>query len=71
MAGGALLLAGLSAGAITCIVVGALVLVPILWFVAIYNGLVRRRLQVRNGWSQIDVQLKRRHDLIPNLVEAC
>lgn len=37
---------------------------------AIYNGLVGRRNQVDNAWSQIDVQLKRRHDLIPNLVEA-
>ncbi len=36
----------------------------------IYNGLVRLRNQVRNSWSQIDVQLKRRHNLIPNLVET-
>jgi LemA protein len=35
-----------------------------------YNGLVRLRKQVENSWSQIDVQLKRRHDLIPNLVET-
>jgi LemA protein len=35
-----------------------------------YNGLVKRRVQVDNAWSQIDVQLKRRHDLIPNLVET-
>jgi LemA protein len=39
-------------------------------FAAMYNSLVRRRNQVDNSWSQIDVQLKRRHDLIPNLVEA-
>jgi LemA protein len=39
-------------------------------FAAIYNGLVGRRNRVDNAWSQIDVQLKRRHDLIPNLVEA-
>ena len=38
--------------------------------IGIYNGLVRMRNQVRNAWSQIDVQLKRRHDLIPNLVET-
>ncbi len=38
--------------------------------IAIYNGLVRLRNQVKNAWSQIDVQLKRRHDLIPNLVET-
>jgi len=41
-----------------------------LWFVGLYNGLVRLRNEVRNAWSQIDVQLKRRHDLIPNLVET-
>jgi LemA protein len=44
--------------------------VLVLWFVAVYNGLVRSRNQVDNAWSQIDVQLKRRHDLIPNLVEV-
>ena len=38
--------------------------------IAAYNGLVRKRNQVENAWSQIDVQLKRRHDLIPNLVET-
>lgn len=42
----------------------------ILYVIGIYNGLVRLRVQVENAWSQIDVQLKRRHDLIPNLVEA-
>ena len=36
--------------------------------VSIYNSLVRLRNQVKNAWSQIDVQLKRRHDLIPNLI---
>lgn len=41
-----------------------------LFVVIIYNSLIRLRLQVKNAWSQIDVQLKRRHDLIPNLVEA-
>ena len=49
--------------------IGALVLIA-LYFVGIYNGLVRARNEARNGWSQIDVQLKRRHDLIPNLVET-
>ena len=40
-------------------------------FVAgLYNGLVRKRVSTENAWSQIDVQLKRRHDLIPNLVET-
>jgi LemA protein len=37
---------------------------------AIYNGLIGKRNKVENAWSQIDVQLKRRHDLIPNLVET-
>jgi LemA protein len=41
-----------------------------LWVMGIYNGLVRLRQAVRNAWSQIDVQLKRRHDLIPNLVNT-
>lgn len=39
-------------------------------FIGIYNGLVGLRNRVKNSWSQIDVQLKRRHDLIPNLVET-
>jgi LemA protein len=39
-------------------------------FIAIYNGLVRLRNQVKNAWAQIDVQLKRRYDLIPNLVDT-
>ncbi len=47
-----------------------LVIVAILFFVSIYNSLVRLRNQVKNAWSQIDVQLKRRHDLIPNLIET-
>ena len=42
----------------------------LLWGVGIYNGLVRLRNEVKNAWAQIDVQLKRRHDLIPNLVET-
>ncbi len=46
------------------------VLIVIIWGVAIYNALVALRNRVKNGWSQIDVQLKRRHDLIPNLVET-
>lgn len=42
----------------------------IFYVIGIYNGLIRLRVQVENAWAQIDVQLKRRHDLIPNLVEA-
>ena len=40
------------------------------WVIMTYNRLVALRTQVANGWSQIDVQLKRRYDLIPNLVES-
>jgi LemA protein len=50
-------------------VIIGLVVIFLIAFVAIYNGLVRLRNQVKNAWAQIDVQLKRRHDLIPNLVE--
>ncbi len=42
----------------------------VVWGVGIYNTLVSLKVRVENAWSQIDVQLKRRHDLIPNLVEA-
>ena len=50
-------------------IIAVLVLV-VLAVIGIYNTLVRLRNQVDNAWSQIDVQLKRRHDLIPNLVET-
>lgn len=48
----------------------ALVLLLVFWIVAKYNSLIALRNQVTNGWKQIDVQLKRRHDLIPNLVST-
>jgi LemA protein len=48
----------------------AFIIILILFFVGMYNSLVKVRNQVRNAWKQIDVQLKRRHDLIPNLVNA-
>jgi LemA protein len=51
------------------ILLGIVVLV-VLFVIGMYNSLVRLRNQVKNAWSQIDVQLKRRHDLIPNLVET-
>jgi LemA protein len=54
---------------ITWVLLGA-VAVVVLWVIAAYNGLVGLRNQALNGWKQIDVQLKRRHDLIPNLVET-
>jgi LemA protein len=51
------------------IIIGIVVLL-LLIFIGVYNSLVRLRNQVRNAWAQIDVQLKRRHDLIPNLMET-
>ncbi len=42
----------------------------LVWAVAVYNGLVQRRNRIRNAFGQIDVQLKRRYDLVPNLVEV-
>jgi LemA protein len=52
------------------IIVLAIIVLLVLFVIAAYNSLVRLRNQVDNAWSQIDVQLKRRHDLIPNLVET-
>lgn len=48
----------------------AIALIVVFWLIATYNGLVRIRNEVKNAWAQIDVQLKRRHDLVPNLVET-
>ena len=48
----------------------AIVVVLALWVVGAYNGLISLKNQVLNAWKQIDVQLKRRHDLIPNLVNT-
>jgi len=47
-----------------------IIIIVALAIVAIYNSLVVKRARVNNGWAQIDVQLKRRYDLIPNLVET-
>jgi LemA protein len=51
-------------------VVLGIVLLLLFIVIAMYNGLVSARNETKNAWSQIDVQLKRRHDLIPNLVET-
>ncbi len=48
----------------------AVAAVLVVWLVGAYNGLILLKNQTLNGWKQIDVQLKRRHDLIPNLVET-
>lgn len=61
---------GGAAVGIALIVVIGLVGLLVIFFITLYNGLVGLRNQARNAWAQIDVQLKRRHDLIPNLVET-
>ena len=65
--GGGLMFSGLSG---VLVVVGLVVLLVLLWIAVAYNRLVALRNQYRSAYSQIDVQLKRRHDLIPNLVET-
>ncbi len=54
----------------TTIIILVVIALLVLWGIGIYNRLVRLRNQVKNAWSQIDVQLQRRYDLIPNLVET-
>src|SRR5713101_2403854 len=55
---------------IVAAILGGVGLLLVLMAIGIYNGLVNRRVETGNSWSQIDVQLKRRYDLIPNLVET-
>lgn len=55
---------------LTIIIVVALLVFPIIFVIGLYNGLVKSRNRYRNAFAQIDVQLKRRHELIPNLVET-
>src|SRR4030042_1540779 len=52
------------------IVIIAIIVLPIIWGIVTYNNLVKLRLLCLNAWSQIDTELKRRYDLIPNLVEV-
>ncbi len=52
------------------IIVVIVAVLIVVYLITAYNGLIRRRNQIENSWSQIDVQLKRRLDLIPNLVET-
>ncbi len=48
----------------------AVIAVLVLYFIAVYNGLIARKNQVREAWATVDTQLKRRYDLIPNLIET-
>lgn len=57
-------------GVIVLAIVGAAVLLPAIWLIATYNRLARTRQHIRESWADIDVELKRRYDLIPNLVET-
>ena len=58
------------AGMSGVLILGGVVLVVGLWLISSYNSMVKLRNMVRNSWAQIDVQLKRRFDLVPNLVET-
>ena len=60
----------LGGGAVVAIAIIAVVVLILLWAIGVYNSLVRSRNNYKNAFAQIDVQLKRRYDLIPNLVEA-
>ena len=51
-------------------IIVAIVILIVLWVIGAYNGLITLKNRVQEAWSDIDVQLKRRHDLIPNLVET-
>jgi LemA protein len=55
---------------VVAIVIIGIIVLAVIVFVVLYNGLVQLRNRIDNAWSQIDVQLQRRHDLIPNLVET-
>lgn len=66
----AMLLAELGTGMIALIVIGAVVVLFLMWAIGVYNHLVTLRNRFKNAFAQIDVQLKRRYDLIPNLVET-
>src|SRR6186713_3456317 len=52
------------------LIIGAIIVIVIVVLIGLYNGLIQKRLRVDEAFAQIEVQLKRRHDLIPNLVNA-
>ncbi len=59
-----------NAGLIALAVIGGIVLLVLIWFVATYNRFVRLRQHIRDSWADIDVEMQRRYELIPNLVET-
>ena len=65
-----MLLAEMSTGTIALLAVAGVAVLFLLYFISAYNGLVTLRNRYKNAFAQIDVQLKRRYDLIPNLVET-
>lgn len=60
----------MATGTVILIILAGMIVAVLLYVVGTYNSLVNLRNQIKNAWAQIDVQLKRRHDLIPNLVET-
>ena len=60
----------LSGGAVVAIVIVAVLVLAVFWWIGTYNGLVRKKQSCKESWADIDAELKRRHDLIPNLVNT-
>ena len=63
-------LLALSSAATIGIIIGLVILILVVWLITMYNGLVRRRQSCHESWADIDTELKRRHDLVPNLVST-
>jgi LemA protein len=63
-------LIAMSTGGMVGIAIGVVVVLLIVWCIVMYNGLVRTRQSCRESWADIDTELSRRHDLIPNLVQC-
>lgn len=61
---------GEGVSSLVAIILIIIVVLLVAWYISAYNGLIRTRTHVQESWSQIDVQLKRRNDLIPNLVST-
>lgn len=61
---------GVSGLAIILVIIAVIVVIALLWAVAAYNGFIKLRNLVQESWRQVDVELQRRYDLIPNLIET-